>query len=197
MRKQTAIPATPAQGSGGDTESQFNHTVTQEDLNNNPELVENGVKVGDVIQVPEKEDVNPQAEQLTAETPEWVERLIASNESVIKSNESLEVLLAEIIESGPAQEQSNQAVVDVCTGLTKAFEDIKALAAITSPKKADELLAQMEATFDETADYEVAAGKSFRDPNDFTKEYTEGDDITHLDGGALRRLYAQGLIEEA
>jgi hypothetical protein len=196
MRKQTAILATPAQGSGGDAESLFNHTVTQEDLDNNHEMVENGVKVGDVIQVPEKED-QPKAEQLTAETPEWVERLIASNESVIKSNESLEVLLAEIIESGPAQEQSNQAVVDICTGLTKAFEDIKALAAITSPKKADELLAQMETTFDETADYEVAAGKSFRDPNDFTKEYTEGDDITHLDGGALRRLYAQGLIEEA
>ena len=34
----------------------FEHTVTQEDLENNPELAENGVKEGNVIEVPIKED---------------------------------------------------------------------------------------------------------------------------------------------
>lgn len=34
----------------------FDHIVTQEDLDNNPQLVEDGVKVGDTIQVPETEE---------------------------------------------------------------------------------------------------------------------------------------------
>jgi hypothetical protein len=128
------------------------------------------------------------------EAPEWVERLIASNESVIKSNESLEVLLAEIIESGPAQERSNQAVVDSNAALVDAFDQFKEL----SSRKVGNYIesAAVVEDFDESADYEVATGKSFRDSKDFTKEYTEGDDVTHLGVDVLKRLHAQGLVQE-
>lgn len=38
----------------GPSEDVIQHTVTQEDLDNNPELVENGVKVGEVISISNK-----------------------------------------------------------------------------------------------------------------------------------------------
>lgn len=41
----------------------IDHEVTQEDLDNNPDLVEQGQKVGDIIQIPIEENENDQKEQ--------------------------------------------------------------------------------------------------------------------------------------
>ncbi len=56
---------------------------------------------------------------------------------------------------------------------------------------------QSSVEFDPETDYIVAAGKSFRDPKDFTKEYAAGDDVTHLGADKLLALLSNGLIEEA
>ena len=45
------------------------HTVTQEDLDNNPELKEHGIKVGDVIGISEKPDTEEKEEQVKDEAP--------------------------------------------------------------------------------------------------------------------------------
>ncbi|RZJ90289.1 MAG: hypothetical protein EOO20_08575 [Chryseobacterium sp.] len=50
---------------------------------------------------------------------------------------------------------------------------------------------------DENEEYEVAPGKSFRDPLDFTKEYAEGDDVTHLGVIKLQALLNSDLIVES
>ena len=39
----------------------FDHVITQEDLDNNPEFVEQGIKVGEVIQVPVADDTAKKA----------------------------------------------------------------------------------------------------------------------------------------
>lgn len=44
------------------TEGTFPHVVTEEDMNLNPELQENGVKVGDTIGIPIDPDMTPEEE---------------------------------------------------------------------------------------------------------------------------------------
>lgn len=39
------------------------------------------------------------------------------------------------------------------------------------------------------------AKSSFRDRNDFTKEYKQGDDVSHLDSSILESLLERELIE--
>jgi hypothetical protein len=50
----------PAQGSGDVAldETLIDHTVTQEDLDLNPDLVDEGVVVDEVVQIPEQSDVS-------------------------------------------------------------------------------------------------------------------------------------------
>lgn len=45
--------------------------------------------------------------------------------------------------------------------------------------------------------YKVVEGKSFRDRNDFSKEYTADSDISHLDAERINHLVAIGYVEEA
>lgn len=47
------------------------------------------------------------------------------------------------------------------------------------------------------AKYVVSEGKSFRDSKDFSKEFTAGQEVSHLDEDRLKNLLIQGLIEEA
>lgn len=176
MARQTANTATSAQGSGGDADNLFDHIVTQEDLDNNEDLTKAGVKVGDIIQLPAKEDDQPKGDLLTAETHEWVEQIVASNQAVIGSND---------------------AVINSNAKLIDAFEQFKELSSRKVGNYEQAISAQVEDTFDEFADYEVAPGKSFRDSRDFTKEFTEGDDVMHLDIETLKRLHSQGYIVEA
>lgn len=51
---QQPIPQSPEDGT-------TQHTITQEDLDNNPELVEEGVKVGDEILIPNQMPVQEEA----------------------------------------------------------------------------------------------------------------------------------------
>lgn len=101
---------TPAQGAEGVNEELFDHVVTQEDLDKNPELVDAGVEVGETIQIPKKDDTGN--------------------------------------ESG------------------------------------------------ESKSYVVADGKSFRDKNNFEKEYKAGDDIKGFDQDRLDHLLSIGYIQE-
>lgn len=49
----------------------------------------------------------------------------------------------------------------------------------------------------EEVSYKVVAGKSFRDKNDFSKEYTEDSDISHLSKDRIDHLLSIGYVEEA
>lgn len=46
---------TNPQPQGGEYEGGVPHTITQEDIDNNPELVEQGIKVGDEVLIPNPE----------------------------------------------------------------------------------------------------------------------------------------------
>jgi len=140
-------------------------------------------------------EVNQPAE-VVVETPAWASELLASNSlliesnnSVIKSNESLETLLVEIIESGPELIESNKLVVN-------SLAEFKRCASNTGDDYQKSVTVELVAN-PELEDYKVTENKSFRDPNDFTKEYTSGDDVSHLHYTVLTRLLNQGLIEEA
>lgn len=45
--------------------------------------------------------------------------------------------------------------------------------------------------------YKVVEGKSFRDKDDFSKEYVEGSDISHLSEERIDHLVSIGYVEEA
>lgn len=105
---------------------------------------------------------------LAANEPEWVQTIIDSNAALI---------------------ESNQKVIGALEDL-KSFADQRS----STPGQPIEVKVQL---IDEDEDYEVAPGKSFRDPMDFTKEYTEGDDVTHLGVIKLQSLLNSGLIVES
>jgi hypothetical protein len=109
--------------------------------------------------------------------PEWVKQILDSNQAVIDSHNALT--------------ESNQSVIQSVADFKEAAAEF--LKAGSSEKENP----AVESEFDADSDYEVAPGKSFRDPQDFTKEYTEGDDVSHLPVDSLKRLLAAGMIEEA
>jgi len=49
----------------------------------------------------------------------------------------------------------------------------------------------------EAATYKVVEGKSFRDKEDFSKEYTDESDISHLSQDRIDHLLSIGYVEEA
>ncbi|MDQ1139425.1 hypothetical protein [Pedobacter agri] len=106
-----------------------------------------------------------------SETPEWVQTILDSNQAVL---------------------ESNQAVI-------AALEDLKSFADERSSRTEGPVTTKIliEDEFDEDADYEVAPGKDFADKSDFTKKYSEGDDVTHLGAERLKELLAKGLIVES
>lgn len=160
-----------AQGSGSNENKElFDHIVVQEDLDANPELAESGVKVGDTIQVPVKSDVPDQVSEGDDEEKQEI------------------------------PEWAVKALVGIFDPLFKSLSDeISDLkkALVKANKESTPNAVSVEDDFDEDADYVVASGKSFRDSKDFTQEYTEGEDVSHLDKEVQRRLFANGLIEEA
>lgn len=129
---------------------------------------------------------------------------------VTVSDELLNVLLksnTEVIESNALVVESNQALIDSNTALTESIESFKESAneiidkigervEQTSEQGAMVISAVVD-QFDTDSEYQVSAGKSFRDPKDFAKEYTAGDNVDHLGEDVLKRLLSQGLIEEA
>ena len=170
---KTNPTSTPAQGGGGTQQVLIDHVVSQEDLDNNKELVDAGVKVGDTVQLPKgdgfvEDPKQIEATLLEAQIPEWVQTILDSNQAVL---------------------ESNQSVIDALEDL-KLFADERS----TGPIQPAEVKLQL---IDEDEDYEVAPGKSFRDPLDFTKEYAEGDDVTHLGVIKLQALLNSGLIVES
>lgn len=68
VAKQAHFSA-PAQQPQGMPEGVVPHTVTQEDLDNNPELAEQGIKVGDVVGISEKPNVEEDMPETEDETP--------------------------------------------------------------------------------------------------------------------------------
>lgn len=124
------------------------------------------------------------AVSLEAKTPDWVAEILKSNSEVVASNQALiesNSALAESIES--FKESANEIISNIGESVEAASEQ--------------SVKVSIEVHFNPDEDYEVAAGKSFRDPKDFTHEYKEGDNVNHLGEEILTRLLAQGLIEEA
>jgi len=117
---------------------------------------------------------------LEAQTPEWVQIVLDSNQALIDSNN---LVLASL---DAFKENSAEFV----SQLVKEFGKPE----ITTNSGELKVSVQL---IDEDEDYEVAPGKSFRDPLDFTKEYTEGDDVTHLGVIKLQSLLNAGLIVES
>lgn len=105
------------------------------------------------------------------QTPKWVQTILDSNQAVL---------------------DSNQSVID-------ALEELKSFADERSSKPEGPVTTKIliEDEFDEDADYEVAPGKDFADKSDFTKKYSEGDDVTHLGADRLKELLGKGLIVES
>ncbi len=79
-----AFVASEAQeaGTGGSDET-IDHEVTQEDLDNNPELVAAGVAVGDTIQIP-KDATQTTPEEIKADVKAVVEKAKATGTKVAK-----------------------------------------------------------------------------------------------------------------
>ncbi len=101
--------------------------------------------------------------------PDWVAKVLASNEAVIASNRELVSALenfSTIQTSNGSPENGHQLKIDV-------------------------------ADFDGEAEYVVSEGKSFRHPNDFSKEFKAGTPVKGLAVEKLKSLYVQGLIEKA
>lgn len=145
----------------------FDHIVTQADLDANKDLIDAGVKIGDTIQLPKVQD-DAQGVLLEAKQPEWVKELLLSNEATQKSNEKL---------------------VEALSKISEVLQQNSSLANPSAEKP------QLEVNKD--AKYEVAPGKSFRDPLDFTKEYAEGDEVNHLSDESLKVLLNSSLIVES
>lgn len=117
---------------------------------------------------------------LEAQTPEWVQIVLHSNQALIDSNNLVLVSLDAFKENS----------AEFVSQLVKEF----AKPETTTTSGELKVIVQL---IDEDEDYEVAPGKSFRDPVDFTKEYTEGDDVTHLGVIKLQSLLNAGLIVES
>lgn len=171
---KTTNSSTPAQGGGGADQNQ-NNLLSGLERSELTEARNEALKDSQSVDpnapnyvAPQQDSTELPAILLTAETPEWVQTIIESNQAVV---------------------DSNHKVIDALEEL-KSFADERS----NAPQKSNEAKSLQ---IDEDEDYIVAPGKSFRDPADFTKEYSEGDDVTHLDNAVLNRLLNQGLIEEA
>ncbi|MCX3266545.1 hypothetical protein [Pedobacter agri] len=114
-----------------------------------------------------------------SEIPEWVQTILDSNKALIDSNN--------LVLSALDAFKENSA--DFVSQLVKEFAKPEA-------DNSGELKSEVH-LIDEDEEYEVAPGKSFRDPLDFTKEYTEGDDVTHLGLIKLQSLLNARLIVES
>jgi hypothetical protein len=68
-----------------------------------------------------------------------------------------------------------------------------------SDEQIDEIYAAIVAPVEDKkpATYKVVEGKSFRDKDDFSKEYTEESDISHLSKDRIDHLISIGYVEEA
>lgn len=129
---------------------------------------------------------------------------------VTVSDELLNALFksnAEVIESNALVVESNQALIESNTALSESIESFKERANAIIDKIGERVgqtseqgqvvISAVVDQFDADSEYQVSAGKSFRDPKDFAKEYTAGDNVDHLGEDVLKRLLGQGLIEEA
>lgn len=115
------------------------------------------------------------AQLLEAQTPEWVETILTSNDALIASNEKVIEALASL------KDFSSSNVGNYKTEMHASYST-------------EQVFAQ---EIDENEKYEVAEGKSFRDANDFSKEYKEGDDVSNLGAERLKSLLNQGLIVQS
>lgn len=87
----------------------------------------------------------------------------------------------------------------------KAEADVKAEIAKDDRKFTEEQIGEIykeivDPTPDETPkvkSYKVVSGRSFRDRDDFTKEYDEESDISHLSEERINHLVSIGYVEEA
>lgn len=114
---------------------------------------------------------------LEAQDPQWVQVILDSNQAVIDSNQAV----SDSIES--FRESANELIQQI--GIALPSSEVQYAPSV----KVQEI--------DEDAAYEVAEGKSFRDSNDFSKEYKSGDDVTDLGAQRLQVLLNQGLIVES
>lgn len=127
---------------------------------------------------PKIEDEQP-GTLLEAQTPEWVQTILDSNQDLIDSNN--------LVLSALDAFKENSA--DFVSQLVKEF---------AKPSVGGEKVSEPKLQLvNEGEHYEVAPGKSFRDPQDFAKEYTEGVDVTHLGVIKLQALLNSGLIVES
>jgi hypothetical protein len=128
---------------------------------------------------------------LEAQTHEWVAELLESNQAVLESN-------AQYLESHNSVLESNQAVIEAVAAFKESanelIEQIGSAAAPAIQETAVKIATAPQ--FNPNADYEVAGGKEFRAPNDFTTIHKEGENVNHLGAEKLKSLLAQGLVVE-
>lgn len=175
MAKQTSIEdqaATPGQGAEG---AAANKTLTDLQKSELTEARNEALLSAQSSDPNAPSYVAPEA----AEVPSWVAEVLESNQALIDSNAAL----TESIES--FKESANSIIDKIDERVEQASEQGQVVNVAT------------ESDFDIDSEYQVSVGKSFRDPKDFAKEYTEGDNVDHLGEDVLKRLLSQGLIEEA
>lgn len=201
MAKQNQ--STPAQGAEGSTDNKdlFNHVVTQVDLDNNPDLVKEGVKVGETIQVPVNDENIQGDSKLVQAVLESNEKVLESNAKLADQNQVVIDLLEDFKENSAdfvkklveGTNEKNQPIIDSL----KSAVDAITVAGIPSGTGTLSDFKPAKIQVNPDSEYVVTAGSSFADKNDITKKYTSGEYVTHLGSERLQSLLDQGLIEEA
>lgn len=119
-------------------------------------------------------------------TPEWVEKLLASNAEVIESNNALAASNEAVV---AAVEQFKDKATDL---IREVIDEAKNGQSATSTEvKTRKALPEVDAD----ATYVVKAGRKFQD-KDSHMMYHEGEDVSHFDIPRLQSLLEQGIIEE-
>jgi len=171
----------PLQGGGAseNTGKTMDHVVTQEDLDNNHELGDNGVKLGDTIQIPVKDDTEGSPVENSGEKPEWVNELLASNQAVIDSNNA-------VVEAVKVFEDKASDIVNEVIATAKN--------SAANPNVSQSAPVVKLPEIDSDATYIVAKGKTFEDKENPGRYFSAGDDVTDLDNERLKNLLSQGII---
>lgn len=181
---RTQNTTSPVQGAGDVNSATIDHVVTQEDLDNNVELVNAGVKVGDTIQIPANDKPEVSADESAVSTPDWVNEILASNKAVIASNNAVIESNNSVVEAiADFRQGASEVVKEIFEAGQKIAAGGQQVAKVEPPK------------IDPKARYVVKAGKKFVDKYDTSVTYSGGHEVTHLEKDRLQNLLSQGTIE--
>lgn len=119
----------------------------------------------------------------TGDLPEWVSKLLASNQAVIESNQTVIQKIDEF------NEGASDVVREIVETATASGEGKLETKKPEQPKS--------EVKVNKKAKYVVRKGKRFASKENPAIIYGEGDDVTGLATKRLQTLLERGIIEEA